>query len=262
MATTGMVLPSLVNIAVSASEAVIISNSVQQKQLALGSSGPWSPPQWSKPAVTFLTVAATSNNSGQPSTPQMTYVFDAVFRLLHARRIHKTSHPVLTGANISDHAYNEPARVSLEIGMSDSMAAYTVGVWVGAATKSISAYQILKSLALNKTLIQLTSRLDIYQNMLITDISAPDDNKTKTSLRATINLEELLSASVTSVGTQSSRPQSTSDTSQGVVQGVPPNDSQIQQNQLPSPLYPNAQTYPSVPGAGSVSSNSLSQTVP
>jgi hypothetical protein len=263
--SSGVTLPSLLAvIATATSEAIVLSDTIKgPTSITVNSNGPWTPPQYSQPALTVLTVPATaSTTTGQASSQSTAYVFDAVFRLLHRRTVHKTSHPVLTGANISDHAYIEPARVTLEIGMSDAMSSYSNGIWVGASTKSISAWQIIKGFQTNKTLINLTTRLDNYVNMLVIDAVAPDTNMTKYALRGTIILEELLSASVVSMPSQSARPQTTGSTSGGVIQSTPPSAGQLQQNMIPSPLYPSTPTYPSVPGAGNVSSNSLSQIAP
>jgi len=237
----------------------------------------WTPPQFSKPALTIITVPAKGNpvlasapivsGSGslisapvyQGGTPAINYVFDAVMRLSHKRRLVKTQHPVLTGANISDHAYLLPARLVMDIGMSDAMASFTSGIWVGSSTKSISAYQILKGLQTSKTLVTITTRLDTYYNMLLEDLDAPDTNKTLHGLRATICFGEILAASVSSQSPPSSRPQTTGNTSGGTIQSTPPSPAQIEQNALPSTLWPDTPTYPNVPGAGSVSSNNLGQ---
>lgn len=258
--STGIILPSLLSIGASAAETLVFSAQANQSD-SQGTpvNGPWTPPQYSQPALTIITTPIVqSTTSGQPDTLQINYVFDAVFRVVHERKVHKTSHPILTGANLSDHAYVEPARVTLEIGMSDVMASYKRSVWTGASTKSISAWLIFKNLQVAKTPLVLTTRLDTYINMIITSIISPDDNKTKFGLRATIVLEELLTAGVSSVASASARPQTTNSTPGGTVQAIVPNGSQVQQFQIPSPLYPNVQTYPSVPGAGTVSSNSLS----
>jgi hypothetical protein len=238
--------------------------------------GPWTPPQYSQPAVTILTVPSSGNpvlvqapitgTDGttsapvyQGGTPASDYVFDAILRLNHKRSIEKTSHPVLTGANISDHFYVKPSRVVLEIGMSDAMSSFTAGVWVGASTKSVSAWQILKSLQIAGTLFTLTTRLDTYYNMMIIDLDTSDDHKTLHGLRASVVLEELLSAAVVSTAGASSRDQASGSTSLGTIQGTSINSTQQEQNVFPSSLYPDAPTYPNVPGAGDVSSTSLSQ---
>jgi len=257
---SGIILPSLLTITTSTSEQILFGSSQNQNDVSISSSGPWTPPQYSQPALTVLTVPAkSSTTTGQPASAAVNYVFDAVMRIVHNRRVHKTQHPVLTGANISDHAYMEAARLILEIGMSDAMASFTTGVWVGAATKSVSAWQILKNLATTKTLFTITTRLDTYSNMLIMDMSSPDDNKTLHALRATITLEEIIAGSIQIQTASSALPQTTDQTSGGVIQSTAPNASQVAQNVIPSTLYPNTPTFPQVPGAGDVSSNALSQ---
>jgi len=259
--SSGMFLPAALSLAAFTSEQLIFGAS-ENPQLDIAG-GIWTPPQYSEPALTILSVIQPpfTISARQGSPVQVDYVFDAVFRLTHARRLRKTSHPVLTGANISDHAYIEPARVTLEIGMSDAMASYSQGVWTGFSTKSISAWQVIKSLQISKTLITLTTRLDTYINCLVLDATAPDDNKTKHALKASIVLEETLSASVTSVQSVSARSQSTDSTSNGVIQSRAPNSAQLEQNALPSDLYPGVKTYPQIPGSGDVSSNNWSRTL-
>lgn len=254
----GIFIPSLMSIAASASEIAIFGAS--SANFTALENGPWTPPQYSQPAVTTITVPAVNQNTaGVTDSPQVDYVFDATFRVIHRRVLRKTSHPVLTGANISDHAYIEPARVTLEIGMSDAMASYS-DVWQGASTKSISAWQQMIQLQDSKTLLTLTTRLETYFNMLIVEASANDDYKTSRSLKATFTLEELLSASVTSVSTNSALPQVSDTTNNGIVQSTAPNPSQLSQNQIPSTQYPNVATFPQVPGAGNISSNNLGST--
>lgn len=258
MGTTGVNLSAFVAVAGDVQRSLITvanSNTRQSNQIA-GSlnGGPWTPPQWSNSPLTVLTVPPTA------SSPTTRYVFDATFRLLHSRRLRKTQHPVLTGANIADHAFLEPARVALEIGMSDAMAAFAQGMWVGSTTKSISAFQTLKNLQVNRTLLTLSTRLDTYYNMLVTEVDAPDDLRTLHGLRATVVLEEIIAGVTVSVASASSaRPQATGSTQGGTVQGMPVSASQQQQNVVPSSLFPNAPQYPQVPGAGDVSSNNLGQ---
>lgn len=262
--SSGIILPSVISLAASASEALIFSSNAQQvgsddAANAISSDQPWTPPQYAAPAQTILiSPGQNSAVTGQASSAPINYVFDAVFRLHHRRTVKKTTHPILTGANLSDHAYVMPAQVTLEIGMSDVMSSYQDNIWTGASTKSISAWQILKTLELSKVPLTIITRLDTYVNMVITDVYTTDDNRTNHALKATIVFEENLIASVASVTPVSARPQTTGTTPGGIVQGIAPNGSQVQQFQLPSPLYPNVQTYPSIPGAGSVSSNSLS----
>jgi hypothetical protein len=266
---TGIILPNLMSIVASTSQAIIETSNSANPSISgsAPATGPWTPPQWSEPAVTSLTVTYTgsavnsdSTNSALSSVPSVTvtYVFDSVLRAMHRRTVKKTQHPVLTGANITDHAYIEPAKLTLEIGMSDAMASFSSGMWAGWGTKSVSAWQILKSLELGRYLINVTTRLDTYSNMLITDCYAADENKTKHGLRATVVLEEFIAAGVTSTSTSSARPQVSGANPSNNVSGVSPDPSQALNHIIPSSSFSSI-TLGNFSGAGTCSSNNLGQ---
>ena len=133
------------------------------------SSQAYTPPQWANtPSMVSLTVPAQNKgvrgNLGGPqgtapdgsplfiigtpvkSAPNV-YVFDAVLDLEHWQSLVKTQHPIQTGADISSHAYLQPAKLTMYIGMSDAMAAYMadgVTPFSGASnSKSVNAYQTM-----------------------------------------------------------------------------------------------------------------------
>ena len=107
------------------------------------------------------------------------FYFDAVFSTEHSSNVTVTEHPVQVGAPISDHAYQEPHEVTMEIGMSDAM----VGV---GNDHSVNAYNTLRQIMAKREPIKLVTRLWTYQNMVLTSISAPDDQTTMYGLRATV----------------------------------------------------------------------------
>jgi hypothetical protein len=185
---------------------------------ASGSPG-WQPPQWgSQPALTSLIVptnnpAPAINTSsitdflGNPVSLQApayttdTLVFDAVLKIDHSREMRRTEHPIQTSStspvtSISDHAYQLPTRVVLEIGMSDAMASYSNAMWSGNTSKSVSAYQRLVDLMTSRTLVTLNTRLQSYQNMLVQSVQPSDSVKTRRGLRATVIFTEVFLAGV------------------------------------------------------------------
>lgn len=204
-----------IRIANIAAGSLAVSKSVQQ--LALGNepsafpSGPWRPPEWANAPLTSLT-----DQNGN------IYVFDAVFTLQHHLEMTLTQNPVLTGTNIVDHAYMQPQTVTLDLGMSDTMDSYAPGMWNTAGSKSVNAYQKLKQLALARTVFVLQTRLQSYSQMLISDISAPDDVSTLHALRATVTFQQLIQASVSTqpLPQNSTRPESTSQSNYGATSGV------------------------------------------
>lgn len=217
--------------------------------------GPWRPPQWGKPAVYMITVTGNENTvttgqsnvvgtqngtvvlSAAPATATTMLVFDAVLRARHSQGLQITEHPIQTGANISDHAYLLPFRLTLEIGMSDAMAQYKTGMWVGASSKSVSAYQTLLKLQAARVFLTLTTRLQTYQNMLIEEITPEEDSKTIAGLRATISFKQVFTATVATQD-ESARPNTTDNTQLATVQPQPTPPAITQQYAVNPPADP------------------------
>jgi hypothetical protein len=266
-----------------------------------GPPGPWRPPQWIRPAMTVITVPGQSIPAvnevvsqgtllpGSPAfegTPPRVFVFDAIYRADHARELRHTEHPVQTGANISDHAYPLPAKITLEIGMSDVMDSYTPGTWTGNVSKSVAAYQTMVQLQQAVTFLNVTTRLDSYTNMLIEHIAASDNNKTQHGARFTVTLGEINLATVTQVSSGlvpfsdlsaalvPARPHTTTRNSAGTLHTSPVPASITARNKLNASVTPQEAAAfgytasklaplpkPYIPGAGNWSSNLVDQPV-
>lgn len=158
------------------------------------------------------------------------WFFDAFLRLDHTSKLTITTHPVQTGANISDHAYLEPKELTIEIGMSDTAKSLADNQFEGGWSRSVKAYEILRSLQASRIPMQVLTRLGVYQNMLIETITVPDDYRTLYGLRATITMKEILVATVQTVKI-SSNPHITDSTNRGDLNAVPvkPNESILYQ---------------------------------
>ncbi len=146
------------------------------------------------------------------------YFFDAVLRLEHTEGNRITEHPVQTGANISDHAFELPARLTLEIGMSDVMDSYQKGQFTETKSRSVSAYQTLLRLKQARLPMQIITRLKQYENMVIEQMHAGDDFKTRHGLKCIVTFRQIMTAKV-NFKKVSSRPQVTGKTDKGSVQG-------------------------------------------
>lgn len=166
------------------------------------SAGPYRPKQWDglpanpaelvliRPSITFFGAI----DSGEDESAS--YFFDAIIKEEHTTSLRMTEHPVQTGANITDHAFVLPARVVLEIGMSDVMDSLVQGQFADWGTRSISAFQTLKKIQAARTLLNVTTHLHSYKNMLIEQIHTPHDYKTVTALRCMVSLKEIFMAVV------------------------------------------------------------------
>ena len=127
------------------------------------------------------------------------YFFDAIRRVEHHQELVITKHPVQGGAAITDHAYLNPAKVVLEISMSDAVAMYNAGEYTGDTSKSVAAYSKFLMLQKNRVFLQLVTRIRKYNNMLISSISPIEDPTTGYSLNATIAFDEILMGNISTL---------------------------------------------------------------
>ena len=149
------------------------------------------------------------------------YFFDAVLKVDHNSSLKITSHPIETGGNISDHAYMEPQSISMEIGMSDACVSYIDGQFEQRYTRPVSAYDTLKQLQRDRVKVDVLTRLELYKNMMIENITVSDDYTSLFGLRATVMLTEIIMAKTKTViieNVASKSPQITGSTNKGTVQ--------------------------------------------
>ena len=149
------------------------------------------------------------------------YVFDAFLKLDHERRLTITDHPVEEGANISDHSFLEAKSLSIEIGMSDVGDSIIDGQFGHRSTRSISAFDTLCRLQAERNPITINTKLAKFENMLIENITSPDDFTTMNGLKATIFFREIIIVSTDTASLPnrtSTAPQKTGNTNRGAVQ--------------------------------------------
>ncbi|MCM3141656.1 phage baseplate protein [Brevibacillus sp. MER 51] len=156
------------------------------------------------------------------------WFFDAVLRSTHTSRLNITQHPVQTGAALTDHAFLQPKELTMEIGMSDTATSLVPGQFTGGWSRSVQAFKVLQELQALRVPLQVHSRLGLYQNMLIEEISAPDDYTTLFALRCTVTLREIMVAQVRTVKI-SSKPAVTGQSNRGKLEPQSPNQSALVQ---------------------------------
>lgn len=247
--------------------------------------GPYRDKQQNKPAVYSISVPATYSNQSlvtnsvtgtqigsdgvlhtgvaeHQNAPTL-FVFDAVFVANHSKTWTPTKKPIQSGYNTTDHIIKNQPTVTLEIGMSDAMAAYAPGMWTGNPSKSISCWQQLNTLADSRVLFTLATRQETYQNMAIVGIESPEDNKTTKSLKARITFSQMLLVAVTSQ-ILSARPNATDETQLATLQGQIPSTTTIQQHEVTPEDLPTGSSESElnnydIPAGGEFSSNLVTQ---
>lgn len=169
--------------------------------------------------------------------------FDGIMRTEHSSRVKATQYPTQTGVTFTDHAFIEPSSLTIEIMMTDChSSAFTpngdfladiqnavkiIRPYINLATlnsyaakgegRSAAAWLLLKTMQISRIPLVIETRLGTYNNMLIEELSAPDDIKTLHALRCTVRLREVIVASVAETKV-SARPAATPPTQGGQTQ--------------------------------------------
>lgn len=218
------------------------------------------------------------NLNGQGGSAPVLYAFDTAGRAQHDQELVITKNPVQTGAAIGDHSYLQPAQLSAEIWMSDLMQSYVLGQFTGAPSRSVSAYQTLKALQRSSQFLQIATRLDLYNNMLIRSISASDTIDTRYGLVVNVVFEEVILANQTELTSSSvsfqqaetpddaARFQTIGNTQSGQTQTSAVPSTIVSQHSIANaPEGSNLEAGSTVPNSGVFSStnvNTLSQVLP
>jgi hypothetical protein len=133
--------------------------------------------------------------SGQ-AAERIGYFFDAFLKESHTGSVRITDHPVQGGASISDHAYNLPDKLTIEIFVSDVMDVLVKNQFSEYDTKSVSAYEVLRELKEARQPLEINTRLRIYEDMIIENMSITDDYTSRNSLRCSVSFRQIIMASV------------------------------------------------------------------
>ena len=206
-------------------------------------------------------VIAKTNVAGSTITM---FVFDAMRQADHEQSCIPTQHPVQTGYNISDHAVLQPARLVLDVSMSDAIGAYSTGMWSGNPSKSVSAFQQMLTLMQNRALLTINTRLQTYENMLLVNVRSADNQRNYFGLAMTLTFQQLIISTV-NTSFDSARSQTTGATALGTVQTQQPDPTVLAQHTVANPDGLTNGTGVAVdtpPGAGAISSNPTSLAYP
>jgi len=108
-----------------------------------------------------------------------------------------TEHPVEQGAQISDHAYKEPAEVTLEYGWSNSSISGALGAVGGLISGGDpnyvrATYAKLLALQASRKPFHVVTGKRTYKNMLAKSVGIVTDADTESALLATITCREVI----------------------------------------------------------------------
>lgn len=118
----------------------------------------------------------------------------------HERSNLVTKNPIESGADVSDHIQIQPAKLTIS-GIVSATPVQILGLGGGNSRVS-DAYSALKNIATERELVDITTGIEVYQNMALVTLTVPRDRETGRSMRFTALFEEIfiVESQVVSVG--------------------------------------------------------------
>jgi len=130
---------------------------------------------------------------------------DAVISESHTNEVSLTSNPVELGAEITDHAVVQPKRLNIVAQVSDTpmgLAAFgqivdsVTGLFGTSTTDNITrsnaAYNALIQSQEEREPIEIQTKLKLYTNMIITNVSVQQDKNTSRIVRMSIDVQQVI----------------------------------------------------------------------
>lgn len=128
---------------------------------------------------------------------------DCVIEETHDDRLQITSHPVESGAEVSDHAYKQNMTIEMRIAFSDSTHHGTrdqYGKNVGQVGGARERYEQLVALQAIREPFTVATSKRLYRNMLVLGITEVNDARSRYTTPITLRLQEVRITDVTMSG--------------------------------------------------------------
>ena len=135
--------------------------------------------------------------------------FDVTVEERHIDTLVITSHPVQTGADISDHAYKLPMEVTIMVGKGA----------LGNESSPREVYDKVRELQERREPIDITTGKRSYKNMLIKSVSETTTDRTENSAILTLECQEVILVESQTVSVIPSSAQKTPELTQGTKRG-------------------------------------------
>jgi hypothetical protein len=164
----------------------------------------------------------------------------------HRAEVEITKHPVEQGATISDHAFNLPLELIMEIGWTPSSAANSglpnllgllpipsLAGFTGAGNNNLikTLFAKLYTIKAQRTLVSVYTGKRVYRNMLIHTLSERTTTDTENALIVTVGFSEILIANVVTLQVP------TNTNAQAAPQDTTPTQPQGGQSLQPAPAF-------------------------
>lgn len=134
--------------------------------------------------------SSTTGDLGPPSRTKK-IVFQVALDIQHSFPSEVTRYPVEMNSDISDHIIVHNSLFSVSAVFSDANSQLIDKEQVTGPTIQIDVYNELMSLRANKTIVSLSTPLDLYDDLVITNISAPKNIDVGRAFQVDIEFEQI-----------------------------------------------------------------------
>jgi hypothetical protein len=130
---------------------------------------------------------------------------DAVISESHVNEVSLTNNPVELGADITDHAVVQPKKLNIVAQVSDTpmgLAAFgqivdsVTGLFGTSTTENITrskaAYKAIVQLQKDREPVEIQTKLEFHDDMIITNVSVQQDKDTSRIVRMSIDLQQVI----------------------------------------------------------------------
>lgn len=146
---------------------------------------------------------------------------DVVISEEHEDEVVVTRHPVDTGANVSDHAYRQPAVINCQFGWTDSSrllnSVLDFSIFKGLTTTK-DVYEALLELLNQRVPFELSTGKRVYPKVILTKLKTTSTADSESALIVDATFEEIITATATEVTLaeiNQKNPQKTASVNQG-----------------------------------------------
>lgn len=118
-------------------------------------------------------------------------VFDATLKEAHTSEIEVTRNPIETGADVADHMYVKPKKVTISAGVTDDPLYVSTNDLFTGTSRTQAAFDLLVSLQESGEPFDIQTGLRLYQSMMCLSIRTEQDKDTTRVLFFEAEFEEV-----------------------------------------------------------------------
>lgn len=118
-------------------------------------------------------------------------VFDATFEEVHTSELEVTDSPVETGVSITDHSFVKPYKLRISAGVTNTPLRTPDATFGEGDARIQNAFKKLRELQASREPFDVVTGLVVYNNMVCTMLTTPQDKSSANAIAFTAELREI-----------------------------------------------------------------------